>query len=472
MNTFFQRARKTLIGSKAFYMTVLSLLIPMVVQNSITNFVNLLDNLMVGALGDAEMSGVSIANQLMFVFNLCIFGGLSGAGIFGAQFYGAGDIEGLRATFRIKIYESVLLLIIAFAAFIGFGDKLITLFLKGDGDPAQAEMMLANGLEYLRVMLIGLPAFAFSQCYAGTLREMGETKLPMVASIAAVLTNCLFNYILIFGKFGFPRLGVTGAAAATVLSRYVELFIIVIASHLRKKEFTFLQGIYRTMKVPMGLLKSVIRMGSPLLFNEALWSTGMSTLTAVYSLCGLTVVSALSITSTISNLFNVVFLSMGTAVSVMVGQALGADDYDRAKSTVWQLIFFSCVGSVVMGLLLITFSSVIPRAYTGVTEDVRHLASQLLIFSAMSMPIHAFANCSYFTLRSGGKTFITFLFDSGYTWVISVPLAYCLIVFIGLPIRPVYATLQLIDILKCVLGFILIKKGVWIQNIAKVHQNA
>ena len=213
-------------------------------------------------------------------------------------------------------------------------------------------------------------------------------------------------------------------------------------------------------------------MGSPLLFNEALWSIGMSTLTAIYSLCGLTVVSALSITSTITNLFNVVFMSMGTAVSVMVGQALGADDYDRARSTVWKLCFTSVAGAVLMGLLLVLLSSVIPRAYAGVGDEVRALASQLLIFSACAMPIHAFSHCAYFTLRSGGKTVITFLFDCVYTWVISVPLAYALVAFLHWPIRPVYACLQFIDILKCIIGFVLIRRGVWIQNIAKAHQHA
>lgn len=472
MSSSLRRARAVLIGDKAFYKAVLALIIPVIIQNGISNFVSLLDNLMVGALGDSEMSGVAIANQLVFVFNLCIFGGLSGAGIFGAQFFGAGDMKGLRDTFRIKMYEAIALFIVAAVAFLGFGRPLIALFLKGDGDAAQAAQMLDFGMEYLRVILIGLPAFAVSQCYAGTLRETGETRLPMVASVTAVATNAIFNYLLIFGHMGLPRMGVTGAALATVISRYVELGIIVIVTHAQHRRYIFIEGVYRTLSVPRPLLKSVLRMGSPLLFNEALWSIGMSTLTAIYSLCGLTVVSALSITSTITNLFNVVFMSMGTAVSVMVGQALGADDYERARGTVWKLCATAVAGAVVMGLLLAATSSVIPRAYAGVGDDVRALSSQLLIFSACAMPVHAFAHCAYFTLRSGGKTVITFLFDCVYTWIISVPLAYALVTFLHWPIRPVYACLQFIDIIKCIIGYVLIRRGVWIQNIAKAHQNA
>ena len=469
MNSFLKKARRTLIGSRAFYATVLSIVVPMVIQNGISNFVNLLDNLMVGALGDAEMSGVAIANQLVFVFNLCIFGGLSGAGIYGAQFFGAGDIKGLRDTFRIKLMMSAGLLAAATVIFVGFGDALIALFLKGDGDAAMAESMLHWAKQYLMIMLVGMPAFALSQSYAGTLRETGNTRLPMVASVAAVFTNVVFNYLLIFGKFGFPRMGVAGAALATVISRYVELAIIVVLVHRNSHKHTFIRGAYRTLRVPGHLLRDVLKVGAPLLANEALWSIGMSTLTAVYSLSGLTVVSALSITSTISNLFNVVFLSMGNAVSVMVGQALGADDYKGAKATVWKLIFFSVCTCFVMGGLLIILSPFIPRLYKGVTQTVRDMASGMLVLSACAMPLHAFAHCSYFTLRSGGKTIITFLFDSGYTWAISVPVALLLVKVVGAPILWTYGTVQMMDVIKCVIGFALLKKGVWIQNIAKAH---
>lgn len=465
MTTALRKLRGTLIGDRAFYKAVLAIIVPVIIQNGISNFVNLLDNLMVGALGDAQMSGVSIANQLIFVFNLAIFGGLAGPGIFGAQFYGAGDIDGLRNTFRIKLLESLLLLAAALVAFLGFGRSLISLFLQGDGDPMLAEEMMANGHDYLMVILLGLPAFALTQCYAGTLREMGETKLPMAASVAAVATNAIFNYLLIFGKFGFPRLEVVGAAAATVISRYVELGIVMAFTHRHAARFSFIQGAYRTLKAPAALLKKVARMGAPLLLNEVLWSVGMSALTAVYSLCGLTVVSALSITFTISNLFNSVYMSMGTAVAVMVGQALGAGDFEKAKGDVWRLIAFSVAGAVAMGLLLILFAPLIPRAYGGVTEEVRGMATQLLIVTACFMPLYAFAHCTYFTLRSGGKTIITFLFDSGYTWALSVPLALLLVKGLGADIIPAYAAVEGANLLKCVLGYFFVKSGKWIQNL-------
>ncbi|MBQ9196122.1 MAG: MATE family efflux transporter [Clostridia bacterium] len=472
MSSLIKKARRTLIGDRAFYRTVLAIIIPVIIQSGISNFVNLLDNLMVGALGDAQMSGVSIANQLVFVFNLAIFGGLAGPGIFGAQFYGAGDIKGLRDTFRIKLLESVFLLALAFTAFLGFSRPLIRLFLQGDGDAALAAEMLKQGHDYLMVILFGLPAFALTQCYAGTLREMGETRVPMIAGVTAFITNAVFNYLLIFGKLGLPRLEVTGAAIATVISRYVELGIVMIYTHKHHARFSFIEGAYRTLLVPAPLLRRVLRMGAPLLANEVLWSIGMSTLTAVYSMCGLTVVSALSITFTISNLFNSVYMSLGTAVSVMVGQALGAGDFDRAKADVWRLIAFGIAGAAAMGLLLILFAPLIPRAYTGVTEDVRRTATRLLIITACAMPLYSFSHCSYFTLRSGGKTVITFLFDCGYTWAISVPLALLMVKALHANVLAAYAVVEGANIIKCVMGYIFVKSGKWIQNLTHITGNA
>ncbi|MBQ6960195.1 MAG: MATE family efflux transporter [Clostridia bacterium] len=468
MSSLIKKARHTLVGDRAFYRVLLAIVVPVIIQNGISNFVNLLDNLMVGALGDAQMSGVSIANQLIFIFNLTIFGGLAGPGIFGAQFYGAGDIAGLRNTFRIKLLESLALLALAFVALIGFNEPLISIFLQGDGDPAMAQAMLRDSQNYLAVMLFGLPAFALTQCYAGTLREMGETRLPMVASVTAVVTNALFNYLLIFGKLGLPRLEVVGAALATVISRYVELGIVMVFTHKNHARFSFIEGAFKNLRVPAVLTRKVLRMGAPLLVNELLWSIGVSTLTAAYSLCGLTVVSALSITFTIANLFNSVYFSMGTAVSVMIGQDLGAGDFERAKGDVWRLMAFAVAVAAAMGLLLTLAAPLIPQAYSGVTEDVRQTATRLLTVTACAMPLYAYAHCSYFTLRSGGKTVITFLFDSGYTWVISVPLALLMVRVVQADVIVCYAAVEGANLIKCILGYCFIRSGSWIQNLTHI----
>ena len=219
--------KKKFIGSREFYKMVLIVAVPMIIQNGITNFVSMLDNIMVGQLGTESMSGVAIANQLIFVFNLCIFGGISGAGIFCAQFFGAKDHEGVKNAFRFKLIVCAALCVIFITAFVFWDEQLISFYLHQSESSGDLALTLAEGQKYLRIMLLGLVPFAINNAYAGTLRETGETMVPMRAGIAAVAVNFTFNWLLIFGNMGFPRLGVEGAAIATVMSRFVETAIIV-----------------------------------------------------------------------------------------------------------------------------------------------------------------------------------------------------------------------------------------------------
>lgn len=456
---------KRYIGDKAFYKRIFAIAIPIIIQNGITNFVSLLDNIMVGQVGTLPMTGVSIVNQLLFVFNLCIFGASSGAGIFTAQFYGSRDVEGVRHTFRFKILICTGLTLVGGLIFLGFGDGLIGLYLTGEGDPADAVQALEFGRGYLTVMLFGLLPFALSNAYSSTLRETGETMVPMIGGISAVFVNLILNYILIFGHLGVPAMGVQGAAIATVVSRFVELLIVGGWTHLYRERNPFIVGAYRSMRIPGRLMKSICVTGMPLLFNEALWSIGIAFLSQCYSTCGLDVVPAQNISSTLSNLASVVFMSMGNSVGILMGQMLGADTpRDILKDNNRKMIALSVTSGAVFGLLTILISPAFPQLYNA-SDSVRKLATELICISAVIMPFHAYTNASYFTLRSGGKTFITFLFDCCFVWVVNVPLAYCLSRFTGISIIPLYTICQLTEILKAFIGYFLLRSGIWIQNL-------
>lgn len=461
----FQRFKRAFIGDRDFYKKVISLVIPIIIQMFVTNFVNMLDNIMVGRLGTDEISGVAIANQLVMVFNLCVFGGVSGPGIFGAQFFGSGDMEGVRNTFRIKLWVCLAILFAAFVAILGFGPALIGQFLKGDGDPVSAQKMMGHALDYVHIIMIGFIPFVLTISYAGTLRESGETMLPMKAGIVAVFVNLAGNYVLIYGHFGFPRLGVQGAAIATVFSRFVELAILLCIVHARgRRRYEFMRGIYRTLKVPFSLLKSVLRKGAPLLANEFLWSLGMAMLVQTYSLRGLNVLAAMNIASTVNNVFNMFFLSMGNAIAIMVGQHLGASRMKEAREDVWRLMGFSVAISIVIGGLMALLSPLFPMLY-DVTEDVRSLATRFIITMGLFMPMYSVSHASYFTLRSGGSTLMTFIFDAAYVWVINIPLARMLTYHTALPIELLYPLCELAGLTKLVLGIALVRSGVWVRNI-------
>ena len=457
-------------GDRSFYRRVLRVALPIIIQNGITNFVSLLDNIMVGQIGTVQMSGVAIVNQLLFVFNLCVFGAISGAGIFTAQFFGCQDHEGVRHTFRFKLQAGAAIAVGGISIFLLGGDTLIRLYLQGEGAAENAQLSLFYGLKYLKVMLLGLPAFAIANAYAGTLRETNQTTVPMVAGVTAVIVNLVLNWVLIFGHLGAPAMGVEGAALATVISRYVELLIVAGWTHRNSSRNLFIIGVFRSFRIPITLLGGIIRKSMPLLINEFLWASGMATINQCYSTLGLDVVAAQNISSTLYNLASVVFLSMGNAVGIIIGQMLGAGRPEaEVRDTDRKLIATSVVSCLVFAMLMASASSLFPQIY-NTTDSVRHLATWLICISAMMMPFNAYTNAAYFTLRSGGQTLVTILFDSCFVWTVCVPLAFCLSRFTNLGILPIYAICQGTDLLKCAIGAYMIKKGAWIQTL--VQNNA
>lgn len=460
---------KKYIGNKKFYRMVLAVAVPIMIQNGITNFVGMLDNIMVGRVGTAQMSGVAIINQLMLVFNITIFGAISGAGIFGAQYYGCKDYEGVRNAFRFKMMLCIGIVVASIGLFLGYGDQLIQLFLNDASNPQEVELTFQAAKEYLLVMLVGLLPFAIEQAYSGTLRETGETVLPMKAGIIAVFVNLIFNTLLIFGTCGFPRLGVVGAAIATVISRFVQAAIVIIWTH-KHLNHSFMEGVYKTWKVPPYIAGRIALKGTPLLINEALWAIGMAVLMQCYSIRGLSVVAGMNISNTIVNVFNVVYMAMGSAISIIVGQLLGAGKMREAKDTAVKLIFFSFASCFVVGILLILLSPFFPMIY-NTSDEVRSLAQQFIVVAAICLPLDAFTNASYFTMRSGGKTIVTFLFDSVFVWTVSIPTAFFLAHGTQLPIVLMYLICQSLNLIKCVIGFILVRKGVWMNNITR-HEAA
>ena len=454
------------IGDRAFYRKLFPVMVPMLVQSLITNFVNLLDNVMVGQVGTEPMSGVAIVNQLLFVFNLCVFGGLAGAGIFTAQFYGKNDQEGVRQSMRMKIWIAAATVLIFGLLLLFFGPQLIGLFLHEGKENLDLAATLRFGETYLHVMLLQIIPFAVTQIYASTMRGTGETMLPMRAGIAAVLVNLSFNYILIFGKLGFPTLGVVGAAVATVLARLVEMLIVVVWAHRHTEKLPYIPGLYSTLRVPGDLTRQVLLLGMPLLVNELLWSGGMTVLNQCYSLRGLEVVSAFNISSTVGNLFFCVFIATGDSISILIGQLLGAGELERAVDEDRKLIAFSAALSLLVSSVMFLVAPLIPRLY-NTTETVRLLAVRLLLIWAAFTPLHAYSNACYFTLRSGGKTLITFAFDSMFVWVLQLPLAFVLSRFTAVPILPMYAMVEGMNLVKCIIGLAMLKSRKWVVNLVQ-----
>lgn len=456
----------TFFGDKAFYKKALAIAVPIMVQNGITNFVNLLDNIMVGSIGTEQMSAVAIVNKLIFVFNLCLFGGCAGVGIFTAQYYGKGDYEGVKKAFRLKILTNITILAVALCLFNLFGSNLISLYLNDAEKGANLELTFNYAKQYIAIIMFGLIPHAFTEAFSSTLRETEHTRLPMIAGGCAVLTNLCLNYVLIFGHFGAPALGVQGAAIATVISKFVELSIVASVVHI-KKNYAFLKGAFKTLLVPISFVKQVLPKSIPLLLNETGWAVGVAALAYCYSLRGITVVAGFNISSTITDIFNVVSLAFGNAIAIMVGNLLGANKMDEAKRTTWRMLTFSVIVCSFLGVILFLCSSLFPMLYSGTAIEARELASSFLKIYSVYIVINTITGGCYFTLRSGGKTVITFIFDSVFMLCVAFPFTFILATFTSIPIVPLYALSLSIDIFKCIIGIALLRSGKWVQNIVK-----
>lgn len=456
--------REKLIGDKRFYRHLFGIAVPMMIQMGITNFASMLDNIMVGQVGTEQMTGVAIANQLIFVYNLLVFGAVSGPGIFTAQYFGQRNHEGVRYTVRFKLICCTLITIAGLGVMGTFGSQLIQFYLHQEGSSGSVADTLTYGLDYLHILMISFVPFAVVQVYAGTLKETGETLVPMKAGLISVFVNLILNYILIYGKFGAPALGASGAAVGTVVARTVEMLIIVIWAHRNSERNLFIKGLYRSLKIPGDLVKNIVIKGLPLLLNEGIWAAGMAMMMQCYSVRGLDVVAAINISNTLNNLFNVVFLSIGNSVAIIVGQLLGAGKMEEAKKNAYRTIFCSTMVCVVIAMMLAGAAFVFPSVYET-TQNIKDLATGFIVVLAIYMPVNAFLHATYFTIRSGGKTIITFFFDSGFVWLVSIPVAWCLSRYTGIPILPLYFICCGVDVMKAVVGFILLVRGVWLNNL-------
>lgn len=459
-----QSFRDRYFGDKAFYAKVFAVALPIMIQNGLTNFVNLLDNLMVGRIGTDQMSGVSIVNQLIFVFNLSVFGALAGAGIFLTQYFGSGDHENMRNVFRMKFILGAVITALGIGILYFGKETLIDLFLHDGSVTGDLDATLNYALQYIQIIFIGLIPFTITQIYASSLRETEETVLPMLASVVSVFVDLVFNYILIYGKFGLPVLGVRGAAIATVMARFVECLIVVLWSVKNSKKYPYMRKVFYKFHVPAQVAKQVILKGTPLLLNEFLWATAMTMLTFCYSTRGLDAIAGINICNTLNNVFNISFISMGSAVSILVGQLLGAGRFEDAKACARKMMVFSTLFCAILAILMAMAAPAFPNLY-NTSEEVRWLATQFIWIMAGIMPFCALTNATYFTLRSGGKTGITFVFDSCFAWGVNVTIAAALAFLTPMPVVPLFLICQSLEIVKCVIGLILVNKGIWIKNL-------
>jgi len=452
-------------NEREIYRRAMKLAIPMMIQNGVTNAVGLVDSIMVGSLGSDSITAVSIASQLFFVFNLSIFGALSGPGIYGAQYFGQKNKEGFQSIVRLKTVICFMAVIIAFLVLGIVGDQLIGLYMLGEANSDINPTIVFNLTHnYVKIMMWQMVPFIITQIFASSLREAGESFIPMLAGVISIVIDVVLNYTLIYGKFGFTSMGVEGAAIATVISRYIEAIVIVAWLQFTIKKHSYFQSLYKTLKISTDNLMAILIKSMPLFINEFLCAGSSIILTQSYSLRGLDVLASMNISNSICNLVNVVFSSLGCAVGIITGQLLGASKFEEAKKNAQKLMWFTAGITVMVSFVLVSISQYFPLLFST-SKGIRNQSSHIILINALFLPLKGFVVSMYFTLRSGGKTIITFFFDSILTWLLPVPLAFVLCHNTNISIYAILALVYATDFVKICIGYYFFNKKTWITNL-------
>jgi putative MATE family efflux protein len=450
------------IGPKQFYKDVLKIAVPLMLQQLITSSVNLVDNLMVGQLGDASLGGVAATNRFYMIAFFATFGILAAAGIFIAQYLGAKDEEHMKQSFRFSILSAYLVILPFFA--LGFlkPEWGIQYFTSDVG-------IVSEGIKYMTVASFSLLPLGLTLAMTSAMRSTGETKIPLYAGIISVLTNAVFNYVFIFGHFGFPAMGVAGAAYATIIARVVELVILLAV--MKVKTFAFSTKISQLFHVSKMIVRNVSIKAAPLAINEFFWASGMATLFKFYATRGPEVISGMSIAGTTADLFFTLFGGMAVASTVMISQPLGANDLETGRANGYRMLGFSVFLAMCFAILMFASSFIVPYFY-NVSDEARNISQNVLrIMSVMFWIYMGTAQC-YFILRAGGDTKSTFLMDSGFMWFVNIPVVLTFAYLTKYPIYVLYIAGQSTDFIKLSFSYWLVKKEKWVKNLTLQKESA
>lgn len=445
------------LKDKVFLKTMLTIALPVAIQNLVSSSLNMVDTLMISNLGSASIAGVGLANQVFFLYILLTFGINSGGAIFIAQYWGKEDIKNLNKSLGFAIMTSFILGLIFTSVALLFPKQILELFTKETD-------VINSGVQYLRIVSLSYIMTAISFSYSIALRTTGKPHVPLIVSIISLGTNTLLNYILIFGKFGAPVLGVKGAAIATVIARVIE-FTLLLHAVYRGNEYlnASAKELFGWNKV---FIKKYISITYPVILTEGFWALGQVMYTIAYAKLGKSATASVQLTNTIQNMFFVVVKGLASACSIMVGGKIGAGEYDEAYDYAKSFIILSTVSGVILGLSLTLSSDLILKLFNNLEPAVYSSARSIIIIMGLTFVIRVYNNISIVgVLRSGGNTKVAMKIDLSTVWLIGVPLAFIGALILKLPVQYLFLLITTEEVVKAILGVPIIKSKKWIQNI-------
>ena len=445
-----------LFNDKQFYRSLFALSIPIMLQTLLNSMVNLLDTIMIGRLGTVEIAAVGLGNQIFFLYNIFLFGICSGGAIFAAQFWGMRDIPGIRRTLGFCLTLNMAVGILFTLAAVLIPEKLIGIY-------SRDEAVIKAGAAYLRILSFSFIPFAINLAFTLSLRSVEKVRLAIVATVIAIVLNGTLNYLLIFGKGPFPAMGVEGAALGTIISRLVEVLIIVIMS-------------YVLGYIPAGSLRDLFgfnrrfagqffRITLPVITNEVLWSLGFTVQNIIFARTNTDAIAAFNIVGTVQMLTWVLFIGLGNGVAVLIGKKIGEQDDKTARDYASMIVRFAPLLSVGAALILYPVSFLMPFIF-NVNPETLKTTSQMFLILCFAYPPRAFNMTMIIGVcRAGGDTVFCAVYDAAVMWVIALPLAAFAGFVLNAPVWVIYLCVSSEEPLKAILGIWRFISGKWLNNV-------
>ncbi len=457
------RKKSDIFAPLSFYLSALSIALPIMLQQLIQSLVSLIDNFMVAGLGDISMSGVNVAGQVLFVFMVFVNTICMSGGIFMTQFFGAKDSDGMGQAFRFKLAMGLAAVIPYFLVCTVFPRQILSLMLVGN---SQASLILDEGVKYIRIMFfMGIP-MTFSVCIASSLRDMGKVKLPLIVTVIATLTNTAFNYLLIYGNLGFPKLGVQGAAIATVIARFLEFFIFLGIYARTKPEFAVRPADF--FKVDTKLFRLILKKGALVLFCEMVWVGSETLASAIYNgKGGADVVSGMSASFAIANLFFVAFGGIYNATGVIIGKTLGKGQLQKARQQKTWILSGAAVFGIFMTFFGLATTLIIPLVYGRLSKSAVEICNDMVVLMSFFMPVWVFMNSQQAVARAGGDTAMGAYTDATITIFVLIPMVLLLGKLTEISPVKLFFCIKFLDVIKLIVFHVWLKKERWLKSLAQ-----
>jgi len=437
------------------YKKIIWMAVPIAMQNLVTTSLNLIDTLMIGRLGEEKIAAVGIANQYFFILILLLFGINSGISIFISQFWGSRETGKIKRTLGLGIFSGIAFSMVFAIGGILFTESILGIFTKDPG-------VIREGAVYMRIVSFSLAMVAVTLSYSISSRSIGNPKLPLTISAASLAVNTILNLFLIFGIGPFPALGVKGAAIATLISRFLEMVLMVLM--ISRKRIVISASIKELFEFDFNYIKTVYRKIWPVIMNEGIWAVGMSLYAVAYGRMGTDEFAAVRISETVMNIFFITAVGLGNAGAVITGNLIG-EKSGEVRVYANRLMKLSVASGLVLGTVMYASSGFVPLLF-NVSEQVREMAKHVLCIYGVMMPIKFLNNVYVIGLfRGGGDTKFSLFLELGSIYLIGVPLAFAGALYWGLPLYMVVILVNLEEVGKSVVGYSRIRTDKWINDL-------